>query len=433
LEYSKFNLEIANPSDSSEVILFNTLNGSLISLPLKELNQLKEKLSKQDIDSENNDDIRMLNELGFLESDNKDSKKNLANWFREVQNDAESLNLTIVTTLACNFNCPYCVQGTYHPTSNMNEVTIKGIFDFIINEFTYKPFRKLFVTYYGGEPLLNINVIRFFQKQLESFCVKNNVTFQSHLITNGSLLNHFKNDLKELKINSLKVTLDGTPEYHNKTRSYKNGNPSFDDIISALEQIPKGIDIHIGSNFQDNNFDGINELPELLFNSKLYSKIKQFNSKPVLEPYKITLPNTSQLACQVFSDKTLGRWKTIQDKCDKLCFKTINYTNKFLCSYYLKRDVTISPNGEIYPCPSFMDSTDNCLGTIYDKQSLLERCPDIPIDNYCINCTYLPLCGGGCRYASQICFGDIQYLNCEKEFLKEAIYRSIIKESRYLQ
>jgi len=80
-----------------------------------------------------------------------------------------------------------------------------------------------------------------------------------------------------------------------------------------------------------------------------------------------------------------------------------------------------------------MDSADNCLSTIYDKQYLLERCPDIPINHYCINCTYLPLCGGGCRYASQICFGDVQYLNCEKEFIKEAVYRSTIKESRSLQ
>ncbi len=427
MQYSKFNIELTNPLDSSEVILFNTLEGSMISLPLENLNTLEGKLSQQCTNLGDND-ISMLYQLGFLQIDNRNSKEKLGEWFKKIQCDSKTMSLTITTTLACNFDCPYCIQGTNHPAVNMDLATCEDLLRFIEREYVYKPFKELFITYYGGEPLLNVNAIKFFQSKLSKFCNKNKILFRSHLITNGTLVTNFKDQLTKLKISSIKVTLDGIPEYHNKTRYYKNRKPSFNDIIDAIQQIPKGVDVYVGSNFCDDNYIGIKALPEFLYNSKIYHKIKQFNSKPVLQLKAIELSRSDRLTCTLFSDKNLRCWEAIHNNCDVFNLPTINYTNKSLCSYYRKRDITISPDGKIYPCPSFMNSDDYCIGSIYDTHSLLEQCPDIPFDPYCSNCAYFPLCGGGCRYASQLCFGNVKHLNCEKEFINVSLSRSILKE-----
>ena len=432
MQLSNFNLELPNLSTPTEVLLFNTLEGSLISLPQKEYNRFKISLSEGKINSKN-DDIALLSELGFLESDNRNPEEKLKDWFASIQNDTKALKLTIVTTLACNFACPYCVQGDSHPVVKMKPSTCEDIFKFALREFEVNPFEELFVTYYGGEPLLNINAIKYFQKKFTTFCQQKDISFQSHLITNGSLLSRFANEIKDLKINSLKVTLDGTEDYHNKMRCYTNGKSSFDDIIKGLEQLPENIAIQIGSNFCDENYEGIKALPEFLSTSSISHKVKQFNSKPVMVAQKIRLPGVNKSVCRIYTDQVLRRWKNIQENSDLFDIPTKGFIEQGPCSYYNKRDVTIATDGSIYPCPSFIDSKEDCIGTIYDEEFSLERVPEIPVDDSCLDCDVFAFCAGGCRYASKLCLGSSRDLNCEKDFFKSALHRDVQKQFKIEQ
>ena len=89
--------------------------------------------------------------------------------------------------------------------------------------------------------------------------------------------------------------------------------------------------------------------------------------------------------------------------------------------------MTVTPDGKLYPCPSFIGLDEDSIGSVYDEKSLFERCPDMKIDDYCTDCELLPLCAGGCRYVSKLCLGTCSHLNCEKEFYSLAAGKQALK------
>lgn len=99
----------------------------------------------------------------------------------------------------------------------MNDETANGIVNLVRNNAN--TINMLGVTWYGGEPLLEVNRIENLTKAFKEICNKNNVKYQANIVTNGYLLDK-KMILRliDLDITSIQITLDGTKEYHDQTR-----------------------------------------------------------------------------------------------------------------------------------------------------------------------------------------------------------------------
>lgn len=128
-----------------------------------------------------------------------------------------SIGLTIAPTMKCNFRCPYCYEKGRN-LATMSIETIQKTKNFISS--LKKTYNNLSVTWYGGEPLLALPII----KELMELSIKvfGSQNVHSSLISNGYLMTQQSvKTMKELSIDHIQITIDGPPEIHNQRRCLK--------------------------------------------------------------------------------------------------------------------------------------------------------------------------------------------------------------------
>jgi len=91
------------------------------------------------------------------------------------------------------------------------------------------------IVWYGGEPLLAIDLIEVISTRVLEICRKNNVSFKADMVTNGYLLTDENvRKLIECEVKTIQVTLDGDREVHDSRRFLDEKKGSFDGILSNL-------------------------------------------------------------------------------------------------------------------------------------------------------------------------------------------------------
>ena len=161
-------------------------------------------------------------------------------WSKKEINDklnSELDCLVLSVTTACNFRCSYCLySGGYkgyrnHGTDLMSLKTAKKALDFFAVRSAKS--EEIHLNFYGGEPLLNFDIIKWAVDKLPS--VANGRNYYFHLTTNGYLLNNETIINFLIKNNFIiAVSLDGPQKYHDKRRRTKSGHPTFEVILEGL-------------------------------------------------------------------------------------------------------------------------------------------------------------------------------------------------------
>lgn len=149
---------------------------------------------------------------------------------QSVQHDKSTLNLVIVPTLNCNFNCSYCFENNKR-ASRMSDSTIDNLISFIKS---FEHVKEISLTWYGGEPLLALPVI---EKLLYLITDKIGIKIKKHsIITNGYLFSEKAIQLfQKFPLDRIQITLDGTKDRHNHVRALKvNNNPTYDKIRAKI-------------------------------------------------------------------------------------------------------------------------------------------------------------------------------------------------------
>lgn len=163
----------------------------------------------------------------------EDSTEYLRNIDAVVSNE---LKLLILPTYKCNFRCTYCYQDFTMAT--MNEDSIKKIVKYVKKEI--HKYSGLSVGWYGGEPLLCLQVIDRLSKELIKICHSVNRKYTAAITTNGYLLTEkIFSKMLENHITLYQVTLDGLASIHDQDRKLINGNGSFDTIVNNLKAISR--------------------------------------------------------------------------------------------------------------------------------------------------------------------------------------------------
>lgn len=175
--------------------------------------------------------------------------------FLKIVNSRERLRLTILPTNACNFKCIYCCQDG--PYTNMNDIDAIKIIKFI--KRIGLEYKSIYISWFGGEPLLGIKRIEQISDELMKFSKLNKKPYLAEITTNGYLLTTetFKR-LLDCKVIFYQITIDGTNETHNKNRPHCTNNNSYEQIYKNL--------LKIKQNFKNNYFRiilRINITPEI--------------------------------------------------------------------------------------------------------------------------------------------------------------------------
>src|SRR5262245_11767855 len=121
-------------------------------------------------DAETREAVVALWENGFLVESRDQDRRNLTDYLARVKNDSSELNVTVLTTLQCNFACDYCYQGDrgdYNKfAEKMTLETAARVGEWIEREMDRVRPEKFVLTFFGGEPLLNLPVLDYLAERM---------------------------------------------------------------------------------------------------------------------------------------------------------------------------------------------------------------------------------------------------------------------------
>ena len=230
MTYSKYNVltKIGNRK-----IVYNLVTDSVITDLDKDFESLMEvKKSSGSL----NYVPRKLLESKFVVESHDDELSDLLDACNKIITSLDELTVVIGTTLNCNFACIYCKQE-HRVDTNMSDATLSDIIDFIKGRYDVHPFKKLNISFFGGEPMLNHRCVESAITIISQFAQDNGIELYYSFTTNGSVIRDKTMELLATHKVSFQITVDGSPDIHNKNRPFGNGGPSYQIIMSNIEKI----------------------------------------------------------------------------------------------------------------------------------------------------------------------------------------------------
>ena len=236
-----------------------------------------------------------LAENGFIVEDRDTDRRNVRDFFHSVRESREQLRMTVLTTLQCNFACDYCIQGDHgdynkHATK-MSLETAARIAEWAEGRLDELGAESYVLTFFGGEPLLNMPVVYYLSERMWHACESRGVRMLVNIITNGLLLTPEVVDrLTPFGLNGVKITLDGDRDTHNQMRPLRGGQGTFDKIISNIRQVAGKCRIAIGGNFDMNTADSYPALLDFLKEQEFADQLSKVTFKPVIRDRALASP-----------------------------------------------------------------------------------------------------------------------------------------------
>ena len=392
---------------------------------------------------EHKKNLDLLREVGIMVDDDVDEDRDLEYWFQKLKFDGTTLDLTVLTTSACNLGCTYCFQEGIDLKRFMKEETCNRVATWAARKLEEIRPRILHLTLFGGEPLLNPNAVQSLSRSLHTLCTEMGIEQQISIITNGVLLTEqITRDLLPLGLKRIKVTIDGDEAAHDSKRRYKNGKGTYHVILKNLLALKGKAPISIGGNFDETTKDSIprflDELVALGFTSE---DISDITFKPILAPTnQLPVLNNAMDSGHTctFSDMKVSDIIWLYDEVEKRGFKTTEHIAIGPCCATKEHTYTIDPWGKIYKCPALVGREEYVTGDVSDDlgnyQNTRFMTVDLWRDSYCQPCAYRPICGGGCRGSSVTQSGDFEKIACEKTYFDnvalELVKREYLKEEK---
>lgn len=359
---------------------------------------------------------------------------------------AECSQLTFQVTESCQLECNYCFNGHFYSesctpsTKKISFETAKVVIDDKLSKWKKlrgaKRFNVFYVSFYGGEPLLNFDVIQ----KIVNYINDNNdgLYIQYNMTTNGLLLNQYSDFLIDNNFQLL-ISLDGD-EAANVHRVFYNGSQSFNKVVENCDHIKEKNSTFFKNKVNFNSvFTSSSNLKNILtFFSERYNKIptiQEINGDSILpdkskefeeidanllvesvkymnekSSYEVETSPESLLETIVIFFKEHGI-----DYCQKLPGSTVRDFSSIrngTCMPFMK-EVYVSCDGEIYPCeklsnPPVLGIVENNKIVIKHKEvaeefnelmrSKAKQCVNCVSKTSCNQCYYSCFTDKGCKF-----------------------------------
>ena len=159
----------------------------------------------------------------------------------------------------CNLNCSYCFasQGKYHGERAVMSYEVgKRALDFLIENSGTR--RNLEVDFFGGEPLMNWQVVKDLVAYGRSLEKEHNKKFRFTLTTNGVLLNDDILEFANREMSNIVLSIDGRKEVHDMMRPHRGGQGSYDEIVPKFIKVAESrnqMDYYVRGTFTHHNLD----------------------------------------------------------------------------------------------------------------------------------------------------------------------------------
>jgi uncharacterized protein len=455
MQASIFNVRVPL-KERDDVFLMNTLTDAQLVVS-SDVAALLDRKSFEALSDSEREAVDLLSENGFFVPDYETDRRNMADYFHRIKHSSDELHITVLTTLQCNFACGYCYQGDREDfnqfADKMTLETSARIAAWIENELDRLRPEKFAMTFFGGEPLLNLPVVYDLAERTWAATQARGIKQSLSMITNGLLLTEDVVDrLVPRGLRGIKITLDGDRETHDRMRPLRGGQGTFDRIVENIRKVADRTRISLGGNFDESSVDSFPALLDFISAQEFADKLVKVNFKPIVRDRPQPKPSLKGLLPLVpVSDagKTLaGTCQTSVgtgggstcDSCSFLDEKAAFLRNETRrhglpgpdgvpggpCHVHHANAHTIGPDGSLYACPGFTGEKALSTGHITGKTDAWRESNKRKFDSLdpwkeCGDCAYMPTCAGGCLTASYSQLGDVNTPTCHKPTFESAV------------
>ena len=396
---SKYNF--AFPCDTGKVgeqVLYNARTTSLSILDKQHADVFND-FCKNETQISDKEFEQQLFKCGCIVPENVDEKQLLQLRLYQTRFNSDHLTLTIAPTMNCNFRCVYCFEANNLSNNKvMDESVQQAIIELARGKM--KTIQALHIVWYGGEPLLAMDVIEKLSTELIKMAEENNVTYDALMISNGYFLTKdVAQKLSKYKVNSIQVTIDGPKHIHDKRRILAGGQGTFDKLISNLKESCGELQsISLRINTDKDNQEEVDDVVNLLKENGLESIYCYLGFVRNTDVYSLD---------RCFNMETYGKVQfdfAIKHGFSPLIDYPINRANFCSADFYF--NYSIDPDGYLYNCWNDVGNKDARVGSLFDEERAnfnLEYFMkyilfDATVDSQCAECKLLPVCMGGCPY-----------------------------------
>ena len=205
---------------------------------------------------------------------------------REAAANTGRLFVAIQPTADCQFACEYCGQAHRH--NQLGEDDQWKLVQRLQDKLHSGRYSELKVGWFGGEPLLAMDIIRELTPRLRAIAAAAGCTYQAEIVTNGLLLTpRTAGELcHEHAVREIDVTLDGIDIFHDQRRVGKDGFPTFRRIFNNVVVLARRADLEevnlrIRCNVDHNNRDGVTPMIQRLADYRLHDRLQRLYMVPV--------------------------------------------------------------------------------------------------------------------------------------------------------
>ena len=310
----------------------------------------------------------------------------------------------------CNLNCSYCFasQGKYHGERAMMSFEVgKRALDFLIeNSGTRK---NLEVDFFGGEPLMNFQVVKDLVAYARSIEQEKGKRFRFTLTTNGVLVDDEVIQWANKECSNVVLSLDGRKEIHDRFRVDYAGNGSWEKIVPKFQKFVEargGKDYYMRGTFTHNNPDFLKDIQQMLDLG-----FTELSMEPVVcaagdpsalteEDLPIVMEQYEKLAELMLERDREGRPFTFYHYMIDLTGGPCIYKRISGCGSGTEY-MAVTPWGDLYPCHQFVGEERFRLGNIWDGVTNTEVQGEFAACNVyahpeCRDCWARLYCSGGC-------------------------------------
>lgn len=217
-----------------------------------------------ELDSVPMDVLNELVDIELLVPDDEDEAAVILQRNDAAARDDDNLYLVIQPTAWCQLGCGYC--GQEHFQRRLNPDHQRRFLERARAKLAAKPYKTLELTWFGGEPLVGISVIRAMTPSLKALAEEFGVIYHGRVVTNGMLQSDaLATELvRDLGVGYIEVTLDGIAPYHDARRHTKKGGATFDQIYANVVSLARRDDLHVSltvrCNVDRRNYEGVSPL-----------------------------------------------------------------------------------------------------------------------------------------------------------------------------
>ena len=331
---------------------------------------------------------------------------------------ADPFHITLHVAHACNIKCAYCFAhgGDYggQPGFMQPDVAhqaVRWALDSAV------PFHKCQIDFFGGEPLLNFELIRKVVPFAREYAHKIGVDVSFGMTTNGSLMTE---EIDQFLIDEefqVKVSVDGSAQVQNRLRKFHDGSDTYDVVAENVKRLaersPSQVAVHATMTSYDMDGEGIGSDLEKLGASNVElapvvasPKVPYAFREEHLHELKRGLRKQSQQELKSILSGTVDRGFF-----DEYIERLMRRAKACHGCHGGKTFFAVAADGAIYFCSSLADSPEFKMGDVFtglDVQIQDRINETFQVDNRsdCRTCWARNLCGGGCLFDAQTATGD---------------------------